>query len=565
FTCLKFHFKWATLTVFLDSVWLAPPPASSLSRESASLDPTVAKRLMELYASGMLPKDEIFTLSCQHIRYQVARLFDAFYFAKDFDTFFKVASWAKKHINPVMFSYTFTLAVLHREDTRAFSIPPPYEVFPSYFVPMDTMHQIYDQKMAGFKQVCPPESKTSILSISYKNKYGSNETLYDRFRHILPSGMFKYNNTGYEHNYHDNMFGGPMSFDVFNPHVDYKVSYFREDVGLNSFYPLSFRFPSWMNIKKYNFKGYFRRGELFYYIHQQMLARYTLERLANGLPFVEAFSYDKPIQVGYNPRIAHFNGEALLARPDDYNLKYSPNSLYMQLAKTAELRLLDAIDYGGFWNATSDSLYNIFNDDGVDVLGNLMLGSLGRRDPISKYYGAYYYHLLEALGYLAKTNNNFNYNGGATTLKISTLRDPAFYNIVVRIVGLFQKLKSHLPFYTSKDLKFPGVSVTNFEVDKLVTYFDMFDFEVTNGVAVSHPKDYIDYKYYASQFRLNHKPFNYKISVNSDAAYDGIVRVFIGPKYDSEEKIMTLNQKRMAMVEIDRFPVKSKFNSHDTT
>lgn len=113
-------------------------------------------------------------------------------------------------------------------------------------------------------------------------------------------------------------------------------------------------------------------------------------------------------------------------------------------------------------------------------------------------------------------------------------------------------------------MKFPGVSVTNFEVDKLVTYFDMFDFEVTNGVAVSHPKDYIDYKYYASQFRLNHKPFNYKISVNSDAAYDGIVRVFIGPKYDSEEKIMTLNQKRMAMVEIDRFPVKSKFNFHGT-
>ena len=44
-----------------------------------------------------------------------------------------------------------------------------------------------------------------------------------------------------------------------------------------------------------------RQGELFYYMHQQMLARYDAERLAVGLPRVDAFSdWDSPIQASGN-------------------------------------------------------------------------------------------------------------------------------------------------------------------------------------------------------------------------------------------------------------------------
>jgi hypothetical protein len=40
-----------------------------------------------------------------------------------------------------------------------------------------------------------------------------------------------------------------------------------------------------------------RRGELFYYMHQQMLARYDAERISNGLGSVIAFSqWDKPVK-----------------------------------------------------------------------------------------------------------------------------------------------------------------------------------------------------------------------------------------------------------------------------
>ena len=45
-----------------------------------------------------------------------------------------------------------------------------------------------------------------------------------------------------------------------------------------------------------------RQGEIFFYMHQQMLARYDAERVALGLPRVAPLSdYQSPIAVGYNP------------------------------------------------------------------------------------------------------------------------------------------------------------------------------------------------------------------------------------------------------------------------
>lgn len=47
-----------------------------------------------------------------------------------------------------------------------------------------------------------------------------------------------------------------------------------------------------------------RHGELFFYMHQQMLARYDVERIAVGLPRVLPFAYYRdPIEEGYDPGV----------------------------------------------------------------------------------------------------------------------------------------------------------------------------------------------------------------------------------------------------------------------
>ena len=96
------------------------------------------------------------------------------------------------------------------------------------------------------------------------------------------------------------------------------------------------------------------------------------------------------------------------------------------------------------------------------------------------------------------------------------------------------------------------------EVDKFLTYFDMFDYEVTNIIPLTKRSEYPEHRYMARQYRLNHKPYNYNITVNSERDMDGIVRVFLGLKYDVDEHLLTMDQARLTFLEIDRFQVKCK-------
>jgi hypothetical protein len=56
------------------------------------------------------------------------------------------------------------------------------------------------------------------------------------------------------------------------------------------------------------------------------------------------------------------------------------------------------------------------------------------------------------------------------------------------------------------------------------------------------------------QWRLNHKPFTYKIEMTSEKATDVYVRVFLGPKYNHLGKEYDMNERRHYFVELDSFP-----------
>lgn len=54
-----------------------------------------------------------------------------------------------------------------------------------------------------------------------------------------------------------------------------------------------------------------RQGELFFYMHQQMLARYDAERLAVGLTTVRSLAtYNGPIAEGYDSGLPDFRARA---------------------------------------------------------------------------------------------------------------------------------------------------------------------------------------------------------------------------------------------------------------
>lgn len=96
-----------------------------------------------------------------------------------------------------------------------------------------------------------------------------------------------------------------------------KLSYFLEDIGLSAFYfAMNHDFPVWMNSVQYKMPQHIR-GELYMFIHKQLLIRYYLERLSNDMGEIPYVDMNKPIVPGYYPMMHHHNGLPFPQRPVD--------------------------------------------------------------------------------------------------------------------------------------------------------------------------------------------------------------------------------------------------------
>lgn len=136
----------------------------------------------------------------------------------------------------------------------------------------------------------------------------------------------------------------------------------------------------------------------------------------------------------------------------------------------------------------------------------------------------------------------------------TSLRDPAFYQLYQRIIDYFIQYKQYLQPYSQDDLHFVGVKINDVQVDKLVTYFDYFDFNVTNSMTFS-AKELEKYKhsYIIRQPRLNHEPFSVSIDLKSDVASEAVFKIFIGPKYNNHGHPVNIEEDWMKFYELDWF------------
>ena len=93
-----------------------------------------------------------------------------------------------------------------------------------------------------------------------------------------------------------------------------------------------------------------RQGELFYYMHRQMLARYDVERVCLGLKPVQAYAdLTKPIEVGYNGHLANFVPRGNGMRPGaDYTSGLVGKTVTPEMANAWSDLLLQAAKSGFF-------------------------------------------------------------------------------------------------------------------------------------------------------------------------------------------------------------------------
>lgn len=261
---------------------------------------------------GVLPRGEVFTLNVDRQLKEVVNMFHLLYYAKDFTSFIKTASWMRLYLNEGMFVYALSVAVRNREDCKGIVLPPPYETYPYYFVRADVIQKAYLIKM-----------RKGLLDRKLCDFYGIKKTEKDVY--IID----------------ENVYDKRVALND-----EDKLKYFTEDIDLNTYYYyFHVDYPFWMKDQIFN-KFKTRRFELTLYMYQQILARYYMERLSNGLSEIPEFSWYKPIQKGYWPWLKLHNGIELPPRFNNYVLYRDDNTELINLAEDYELIIKEAIMKG---------------------------------------------------------------------------------------------------------------------------------------------------------------------------------------------------------------------------
>lgn len=491
-------------------------------------DPKVVDTFMAMWELNWIEKDDTFTLLHAHTYRLAKSLFEVFYNAKDWDTFHKTINWARFNVNRGMFLYVLQAAVLHRKDLVGIVLPAPYELNPYHFFNSETIQLAQQRKMQGF--------------------YGMKK-VEDVYTTILPT-----NYTGW----------------YVHTNVEQKLSYFNEDVGLNSYY-LYFHldYPFWLGGEKYGLKKD-RRGEFYLYQHQQLLARYYMERLSNDLGEIPELSYWLPIASGYNPALRYYNGEFFPSRENNHMAHHEHNFQLVLRIYDYERRIRDAIDQG-YVVLPDGSHVDLNKPEAVEILGNLIQGN--EDSVVDKHF----YGLVDII---ARKNLGSAYQqiyGHQTIPSVldhfdTAMRDPVFWQLYKRLMSYYAQFNRRLGFYKQEDILFKGVKIDNVEIDKLVTYFDRFDSDITNAVDIEMSDDHVgktnlqkfgrvaqyhgeDILIKARQWRLNHLPFTFKLHATSDKAQKAVVKVYVGPKHDEFGHVLSLNENRENFYELEHFMV----------
>nr|CAC04150.1 phenoloxidase I [Pimpla hypochondriaca] len=345
-----------------------------------------------------------------------------------------------------------------------------------------------------------------------------------------------------------------------NSDDEHRLAYFREDVGINLHHwhwHLVYPFEGSLDIVKKD-----RRGELFYYMHHQILARYNAERLSNELSLVKRFNnFREPIIEGYFPKLdSQVAGRSWPSRPagvvlgdlhrHDINLKLDIEDL-----ERWANRLYEAI-YTGHMTDKAGALVPFDEKTGIDVLGNMIEAS-PVLSPNFGYYGSIHNRGHMAISYCHDPDGRYLEQFAVMGDSTTAMRDPIFYRWHAFIDEFFVTYKNTLKPYSRDELNYEGITVTSIRVisdcgkeNHLETFWTNFTVDLAKGLDFT-PKSNVG----AIFTHLDHCSFKYEIKATSSLAEakKGVVRIFIAPRIDDNGKPYSLEDQRALMIEMDKF------------
>ncbi|XP_067612753.1 larval serum protein 1 beta chain-like [Eurosta solidaginis] len=539
------------------------------------------EKFYESYKMGaLLPQGEYFGALVKSHYKQAYGLFSFFYYAKDWATFQQNVAWARIHVNEGMFVHALTLAVIHRDDFQGLMLPYIYEIFPQQFF---NGAFIYNAEKFDYNTwVKYTQYEKELNDVYHHGKYYNHKFYNNDYFYAKDFKTYQWwKLMGLDENWHSMETYTPLrensyefasnekylalmkNIDMFWYPVDYSrdieffnrhsvLSYFTEDLGWNAYwYYLNLDYAFFLDGETYGLNKD-RRGEWWFYNVQQILARYYMERLSHGFGDIPQFSFSQAYEYGYDPELVAYNGVGYSYRKNYYEVQSYGNYEMMSLVKNAISRIYNIIDTG-YYTTYDGHKIDMRQPSAIEYIGNYMQGNI---DVFDKYFFNYWYLLSQM--YVSHVDyDDFTVSPSVFLNWETMLRDPMFYSMHKTIAKVYSYFYHHLPYYTQEELAVAGVEIEDAEVSELVTYFDIVDFDVTNLLndkMVFQDGQFVwDKSLYARQQRLNHKPFNYNITVKSEKPQKVVVRTFYGPKFDEYGQIILLKENRMNFVEFDAF------------
>ena len=452
--------------------------------------------------SKILQQKKYFSLFNPQHRREALMLFEVLEDCKTWDPCFRNnAAYFRERMNEGVFIYALYTAVIHHPIATGVVLPPLYEVTPHMFTNSEIISQAYTAKMTQ------------------------------------TPGKFNMGYTGSQSN------------------PEQRVAYFGEDIGMNVHHVTwHMDFPFWWQ----DHYGYHldRKGEMFYWAHHQLTARFDSERLSNNLDLVDELYWDRPIYEGFAPHTTYKYGGEFPARPDNIRFEDVDGVARIRDLKIMEDRIRDAIAHG-YVTGKDGSIINILNNEGINILGDIMESSEYSVNPY--YYGALHNTAHIVLGRQGDPHGKFKQPPGVMEHFETATRDPAFFRLHKYMDNIFTEFKERLPAYTYDELNFEGVDVESFSIDgSLETFFEDFEFSLLN--AVDDTVEVADVPLSAVVKRINHKPFafNLKINNNNGADAEASVRIYMCPRYDNNGVAFGTNEGRHHCFELDKFWTKCK-------
>ncbi|CAG9564769.1 unnamed protein product [Danaus chrysippus] len=215
-----------------------------------------------------------------------------------------IKEWAFENINHDIIDYAGRLVSLYRTDVIK-EQEPPYVSKPNYFINSEVIYKALKLKINNGKF----DSQTA----SVQQFYRTDDVI-----------TINANYSGWN---------------LLNEDCNDKLDYFREDIGLNSYYyGVHLQYPFWMNNDELTGIDP-KYAEQYYYIHKQLMARYNLEKQH---PDYKNSQFESKCYDDYIPYLVHDNGLNFAVRS---TIKKENSEEYARL-KSVDIAIRECIARG---------------------------------------------------------------------------------------------------------------------------------------------------------------------------------------------------------------------------